>query len=59
MRHLIHKLRNFILKLRLRYFRMLGMDIDLSARISLKARLDKTYPKGIHIGKESYIGGMF
>lgn len=32
-----------------------GMDIDRSARISFGAKLDKTYPQGIHIGKESYV----
>ena len=31
------------------------MNIDPSARISFGARLDKTNPRGIHIGKESYI----
>jgi len=30
------------------------MDIARSARISWHARLDKTYPKGIHVGDESY-----
>jgi len=31
------------------------MDISSDARVSLGAKLDKTYPKGIHIGKESYV----
>ena len=31
------------------------MDIDRSARISFGARLDKTNPRGVHIGKESYV----
>ncbi|MFD2514326.1 acyltransferase [Pontibacter locisalis] len=31
------------------------MDIHKSCRISLRARLDKTYPKGIHIGERSYV----
>ena len=31
------------------------MDISDSARVSWGAHLDKTYPKGIHIGSESYI----
>ena len=30
-----------------------GMHIDKSARISYGAKLDKTNPKGIHIGEES------
>ena len=32
-----------------------GMHIDKTARISYGAKLDKTNPKGIHIGEESYI----
>lgn len=32
-----------------------GMDISPSSRISWRVYLDKTYPKGIHIGEESYI----
>lgn len=32
-----------------------GMDISKSARISYGAKLDKTFPKGIHIGDESYL----
>ena len=32
-----------------------GMHIDKTARISYGTKLDKTNPKGIHIGEESYI----
>lgn len=32
-----------------------GMHIDRSARISFGTKLDKTNPKGIHVGEESYI----
>lgn len=31
------------------------MKISNSARISYGAKLDKTFPKGIHIGDESYV----
>ena len=31
------------------------MDISPSSRISLGAKLDKTHPKGIHVGEESYV----
>ncbi len=31
------------------------MDIDPTATFSLSARFDLTYPKGIHVGAESYI----
>lgn len=54
------KLRNFIRWMLLRpyYFlltKIYNMDISYSSRISLGAKLDKTYPKGIHIGDESYV----
>jgi acetyltransferase-like isoleucine patch superfamily enzyme len=32
-----------------------GMDVSPSARVSFRSYLDKTHPKGIHIGEESYI----
>lgn len=35
--------------------RFWGMSIDPTARLSLSAKLDKTYPKGVHIGAHSYI----
>ncbi|MDC0362103.1 hypothetical protein OAN12_03580 [Halioglobus sp.] len=41
----------------MRYFyftKILGMSIASSARVSVGTRLDKTNPKGIHIGDESY-----
>ena len=31
------------------------MDIDATATFSLSARFDRTYPKGVHVGAESYI----
>jgi len=37
------------------YTKVYKMKIAKSARISFGAKLDKTYPKGIHIGEESYI----
>lgn len=36
-------------------FRLMGMDIDKTTYISPNARLDHTYPKGVHIGKHSAI----
>lgn len=35
--------------------RVWGMDIAISSVISLSAKLDRTNPTGVHIGKESYI----
>lgn len=37
------------------YNRIYGMHIDKTARISFGAKLDLTYPRGIHIGGETYI----
>ncbi len=54
------KLRNavrlFILYLRrIVLVYLYGMDISSTSRVSWRVYLDKTYPKGIHIGEESYI----
>lgn len=32
-----------------------GMDIHPTAELSFSAHLDKTYPKGVHIGRHSYV----
>ena len=45
----------FMKILRFYYVNMLGMKIDRSATFSLKANFDQTYPKGINIGKQSYV----
>ena len=38
------------------YFnRLWGMDIDPTATFSLSARFDMTYPKGVHVGPETYV----
>ena len=37
------------------YVKLYGMHIHCSARISFGTRLDKTNPKGIYIGAESYL----
>lgn len=37
------------------YRRLLGMSVHESALISLKAKLDKTNPRGIHIGEFSHV----
>jgi len=54
------KLRNvvriFILYLRrIVLVYLYGMDISSTSRVSWRVYLDMTYPKGIHIGEESYI----
>jgi acetyltransferase-like isoleucine patch superfamily enzyme len=35
--------------------RFWGMDIAESAKISLRARLDITYPRGVHVGEWSWV----
>jgi acetyltransferase-like isoleucine patch superfamily enzyme len=37
------------------YTRVWRMDIAESAVISLKAHLDKTYPRGVHVGRNSWV----
>lgn len=50
------KLRNLVVALRAEFMRRVWkMDIGPGARISLKARLDKTNPKGVHIGRDTEI----
>lgn len=52
----LKKLRNiFVETKRFWYVRFWGMDIHPTAQFSLSAKLDRTNPKGIHIGAESYI----
>ena len=56
-RSLFLKARVFLIKVRMKYLKWLGMDIASSARISLSAKIDITFPKGVHIGKWTYVGG--
>jgi acetyltransferase-like isoleucine patch superfamily enzyme len=37
------------------YTRVFGMDLHPSVQFSLSAHLDRTYPKGVHVGKESWV----
>ena len=32
-----------------------GMDLDPTCQFSLSTRFDKTFPKGIHVGAETYV----
>lgn len=40
---------------RLYYGRLWGMDLDPSCQFSLSTRFDLNFPRGIHIGAESYV----
>jgi acetyltransferase-like isoleucine patch superfamily enzyme len=35
--------------------RVWGMDIHPTAQLSLSAKFDRTFPKGVHVGEHSYI----
>ena len=48
-RLIVISIRQFILS------KLYKMNIDTSARISYGAKLDKTNPKGVFIGEESYV----
>ena len=49
-------IRNTLLRFRTGYYRLVyGMDIAKDVRISFKARIDKTNPKGLSIGEKTYI----
>ena len=37
------------------YNRFWGMNVDPTSRISMSAKLDRTYPKGVHIRARSYV----
>lgn len=50
------KIREYILSFYVKYLNMFfGMNISRSARISLSAKLDKTNPKSIYVGDETFI----
>lgn len=53
MRTLLH--RNVVQFIRVYYNKIWGTDIGHGSRISLKARIDKTNPKGVHIGEYTII----
>ena len=49
-------LRHVLVSLRLWYLRrVFGMDLHPSCQISLSAKLDLTYPAGVHVGEDSYL----
>lgn len=49
-------LRNVLVAVRRRVLvRLWGMDIDPSMQMSLSAKLDRTFPPGVHVGPMSYL----
>lgn len=52
----ISRLRNFLVSLRKAWLRHVwGMDIHPTAQLSMSAKLDRTFPVGVHVGPHSYI----
>ncbi|MEO8531739.1 MAG: DapH/DapD/GlmU-related protein [Deltaproteobacteria bacterium] len=52
----LRRLRNALVALKRWSLRSVwGMDIDGTAEMSLSARFDKTFPKGVHVGAYSYV----
>ncbi len=52
----IKKVRTFIIEINVSIYRhVLGMDIGEGVRISLRARMDFTNPRGIHIADGTYV----
>jgi len=47
--------RRLLMGLRRAYLRLWGMDIARECDISFSARLDKTNPRGIHVGEKSTV----
>jgi len=52
----LHAVRNLIIDaMRWYYNRVWGMDLHPTAQFSLSAKFDKTWPRGIHVGRNSYV----
>jgi acetyltransferase-like isoleucine patch superfamily enzyme len=47
--------RVFVNTKRFFYVRIMGMDLHPSAEFSLSAKFDMTFPKGVHVGAQSYV----
>ena len=52
----LHRVRNLLVDLRRAWFRrVFGMDLHPTVQMSLSAKLDMTFPKGIHVGENTYL----
>ena len=50
------RLRHVLVTLKKAYYnRVWGMDLHPTCEFSLSTRFDLTYPKGVHVGEESYV----
>ncbi|WP_369855133.1 DapH/DapD/GlmU-related protein [Candidatus Thalassolituus haligoni] len=54
-RVMFYKVRNVLLFLRIVFLRIRGCNIDYSARVSFKARIDFTNSKGVVIEKNAHV----
>lgn len=52
----LKELRNLLIGVRRWYYRKLwGMDIHPTAKFSLSTKFDQTFPKGVHVGEQTYM----
>lgn len=52
LRNLLRELLNSMFRLQIM---ISGYDIAKSAKVSIEAKLDRTNPRGFHIGEECYV----
>lgn len=53
--HRLFALRNALTGLRRTFFTSFGCDIDPTVRMSMSAKFDLTFPKGVHVGPRTYV----
>jgi len=52
----LSSLRNLLVRMRRNFYvKAFGMDIDPTVEMSLSAKLDRTFPPGVHVGAYSYL----
>jgi acetyltransferase-like isoleucine patch superfamily enzyme len=52
----LKRLRRALVTLRRTYYvRVWGMDLHPTVEMSLSAKLDKTFPQGVHVGRNSFL----
>lgn len=52
----LHHLRHAVIHAARWYYRRIwGMDLHPTCQFSLSARFDRTWPRGVHVGAESYV----
>lgn len=52
----LKEVRNLLIAMRRWYYtRLWGMDIHPTAKFSLSTKFDQTFPKGVHVGENTYM----